>query len=130
VNELERLQREQQRLAAEEEKARKEDEARLQAYYAQRDELRLRLRELKVHERVRQQEAESARLEAIRLHAEYVKMNRAEMTKRLRELRLHRRLARLAQQLLRQQRVKLQPEPEIQVPVILVPPVPYRPPQQ
>jgi len=130
VDELERLQREQQRLAAEEERQRKEDEARLQAYYAQRDELRLRQRELKVHERVRRQEAESARLEAIRLQADYLKMNRAEMTTRLREFRLHRRLARLAQQQLRQQRVKLQPEPEIQVPVILVPPVPYRPPEQ
>ncbi len=170
VKELERLQREQQRLAEEEERQRKEDDARLQAYYAQRDELRLRQRELKVHERVRQQEAESARIEAIRLDAEHVKMNsaemamrlqklkvyarvrqqeaerarletirlnaesvklrRAEMAMRLRELRVHRRLARLAQQLLRRQRMKLQPEPRIQVPVILVPPVPYRPPKQ
>ncbi len=128
VNELERLQREQQRLAAEEEKARQEDEARLQAYYAQRDELRLRQRELKVHELMRQQEAEHARLEAIRLTAEYVKMNRAEMAVRLRELRVHRRLARLARQLLEPPKPK--PEAEIQVPVILVPPVPYQPPRQ
>ena len=119
VNELERVQREALRLAAEEEKQRREDEARLRAYYAQRDELRLRQRELKVHERIRQQEAENARLEAIRLNAEYTTMNRAEMSRRLRELRVHRRLARLARQ-------ALQPEPEaeIQVPVILVPPVP------
>jgi hypothetical protein len=54
VDELERLQQEQLRMAAEEEKARQEDEARLQAYYAQRDELRLRQREMKVHERIRQ----------------------------------------------------------------------------
>ncbi|MGQ0486164.1 MAG: AsmA family protein [Hyphomicrobiales bacterium] len=128
VDELERLQREQQRLAAEEEKARKEDEARLQAYYAQRDELRLRQRELKVHERVRRQEAERARLEAIRLNAEFVKLNRAEMAMRVRELRLHRRLARLAQQQFRQQRAK--EEPEAGVPLILVPPVPYKPPER
>lgn len=119
VDELERLQQEQLRMAAEEEKARQEDEARLQAYYAQRDELRLRQREMKVHERIRQQEAESARLEAIRLTAEYVEMNRAELSKRLRELRVHRRLARLARQLLQPK-----PEAEIQVPVILVPPAP------
>jgi hypothetical protein len=119
VDELERLQQEQLRMAAEEDKARQEDEARLQAYYAQRDELRLRQREMKVHERIRQQEAESARLEAIRLTAEYVEMNRAELSKRLRELRVHRRLARLARQLLQPK-----PEAEIQVPVILVPPAP------
>jgi hypothetical protein len=130
VDELERIQQEQLRLAAEEEKARKEDEARLQAYYAQRDELRLRQRESRVHQRVRQQEAERARLEAIRLNADYIKMNRAEMTRVLRELRVHRRLARLAQQQLRQQRLKPKPEPEIQVPVILVPPVPYQSPPQ
>ncbi len=119
VDELERIQREQLRLAAEEEKARQEDEARLQAYYAQRDEMYRRQRELKMHELMRQQQAELARLEAIRLTAEYVKMNRAEMARRMRELRMHRRLARLARQL-------LQPVPDakIQVPVILVPPAP------
>jgi hypothetical protein len=52
------------------------------------------------------------------------------MVMRLRELRVHRRLARLAQQLLQQQRLKPKPEAEIQVPIILVPPAPYQPPQQ
>ena len=37
----------------EEERMRKEDEAKLQAYYAQRDEIRLRQRELKVHAEMR-----------------------------------------------------------------------------
>jgi hypothetical protein len=48
VGDLEKLQAEQQRLAVEEEKMHKEDQEKLAAFYAQKVELRLRLRELRV----------------------------------------------------------------------------------
>lgn len=59
IKELERLQAEQKRLLAEEEKARREDEARLQAYLDHRRELRRRVREMQVHRKM-QVEAEAA----------------------------------------------------------------------
>ena len=95
VDELERLKQEQQRLALLEEKQRQDDEARLAAYYAQRDEVLLRKRELKVHAEMRVVEAERLRrtLEAER--AANAEINKAELKQRAREIRVLRRLARL-----------------------------------
>ncbi len=97
IDELERLQEEQKRLAAEEEKQRIEDEARLAAYYAQRDELLLRRREAKVHAEMRAVEAERLRqlIEAER--AANAEINKTEIRQRVREIRILRRLARQAQ---------------------------------
>ncbi len=97
VAELERLQKEQQRLAVEEEKLRLADEEKLQAYYAQRDEVLLRRRELKVHAEMRVLAAEKQRLEIESERAANTEINRTELKQRQRELRVHRRLARLAQ---------------------------------
>ena len=95
VDELERLQKEQQRLAAEEEKQRIEDEAKLQAYYAQRDEVLLRKREIKVHGEMRLAEAERLRQKLEAESAANLELNRGEMKQRLREIRIYRRLAKL-----------------------------------
>ncbi|MCB1379445.1 MAG: AsmA family protein [Alphaproteobacteria bacterium] len=94
IDELERLQKEQERLAREEERQRREDEARLEAYYAQRDELILRRRELKVHAEMRVLEAEllRQRLEAER--AANAEINKAELKQRVREVRVLRQIAR------------------------------------
>jgi hypothetical protein len=97
VAELERLRLEQERLAAEEQKARAEDEAKLQDYYAQRDELRLRQRELKVHAALRVRAAEALRQQLEASRAANAEINKAELKQRLRELRVYRRLARAAQ---------------------------------
>lgn len=131
VIELERLQKEQLRLAAEEERQRLEDEAKLQAYYAQRDELRLRQREIKVHAEIRVREAEELRVRLESERAANADLNRAELKQRLRELRIHRRMARLerlpkAVEAPRIQREPVKPQPmanpDAQVPLILVPP--------
>ncbi len=131
VIELERLQQEQLRLAAEEERQRLEDEAKLQAYYAQRDELRLRQREIKVHAEIRVREAEELRIKLESERAANADLNRAELKQRLRELRIHRRMARLerlpkAVEAPRVQREPVKPQPmvnpNVQIPLILVPP--------
>jgi hypothetical protein len=132
VAELERLQQEQLRLAAEEEKLRKEDEAKLQAYYAQRDEILLRRRELKVHAEMRLAAAEKLRQEIESQRAANAEINRNELKQRMRELRVMRRLAKLDQPALESDvsqipkvkppEPKPAPKPQIQVPVILVPP--------
>ncbi|MGH6855781.1 MAG: hypothetical protein ACREDN_10220, partial [Aestuariivirga sp.] len=98
VAELERMQQEQLRLAAEEEKLRQDDEAKLQAYYAQREEVQLRRRELKVHAEMRVFAAGQSRQQIESQHAANAEINRAEIKKRARELRVHRRLAELEQQ--------------------------------
>ena len=95
VDELERLQKEQQRLAAEEEKQRIEDEAKLQAYYAQRDEVLQRKREIKVHGEMRVAEAERLRQKLEAESAANLELNRGEMKQRAREIRIYRRLAKL-----------------------------------
>ncbi|MFN4143996.1 AsmA family protein [Aestuariivirga sp.] len=92
IDELERLQKEQQRLAELEEKQRLEDEARLQAYYAQRDELLLRRRELKVHAEMVVAEAERLRRQIESERAANAEINKAEIRQRAREVRLWRRL--------------------------------------
>jgi hypothetical protein len=133
VAELERLQQEQLRMAAEEEKLRLEDEAKLQAYYAQRDELRLRQRELKVHAEMRVLEAEQLRKKIESERAANAEINRVELKQRVREIRIHRRMARLERRLEpvvtvpapRAKAPATKPpaaKPEVQVPVILVPP--------
>lgn len=140
VKELERLQQEQQRLAAEEERMRAEDEAKLKAYYAQRDELRRRQQEVKVHQVARKAEEERQRIAAEKQRLEYFDLNRKELQMRVRELRTHRRLAKLAQELADPGSLDVTPQPRvkpavprrapsdetgrpgIQVPAILVPP--------
>ncbi len=139
VAELERMQREQLRLAAEEETLRKADEEKLQAYYAQRDEVQLRRRELKVHAEMRVLAAETLRRQLENERAANAEINRSEIRQRTRELKVHRRLARLAQQ--QKEATEAAPAPFdkppiipdadpklLQFPVTIVPP--SRPPSQ
>jgi hypothetical protein len=93
INELERLQQEQARLAKEEEKQRIEDEARLQAYYAQRDELLLRRRELKVQAEMQVMEAERLRRQIEAERAANAEINKQEIRQRLRELKTWRKVS-------------------------------------
>jgi hypothetical protein len=97
IDELERLQQEQLRLAEIEDKQRLEDEARLQAHYAQRDELILRRRELKVHGEMQVAAADRLRRQIETERAANAEINKAETRQRLRELRMWRRLARLSE---------------------------------
>ena len=135
VAELERLQREQERIAAEEERLRRRCR-KLAAYYAQRDELLLRRRELKVHAEMRVVAAEKLRVELEAERAADLDMNRVELRQRLRELRVHRRVAKLASDqtgasetpAARPRPVKRARPPEQQLPEIIVPPA--QPPSQ
>jgi hypothetical protein len=97
IDELERLQQEQQRLAKLEEQQRIEDEARLQAYYAQRDELLLRRREVKVMGEMQAAAADRLRKQIEAERAANGEINKSETRQRQRELRVWRRLARLAE---------------------------------
>jgi hypothetical protein len=90
LDELERLQREQQRIYEEQQRARREDEARLEAYYAQRRELQLRARELKAHRTNQEIQAERRRAETERLAKESAAINKRELSVRAREGRVHR----------------------------------------
>ncbi len=96
INELERLQQEQARLAKLEEQQRAEDEARLRAYYAQRDELLLRRRELKVQAEMQVMEADRLRRQIEAERAANAEINKQEIRQRLREVRTWRRLAEAA----------------------------------
>lgn len=109
VAELERMQKEQLRLAAEEEKLREADEERLQAHYAQRDEVQLRRRELKVHAEMRVLEAEKLRQQLESERAANAEINRSEIRKRTRELKVHRNLAKLARK--QEEAIKVAPAP-------------------
>ncbi len=91
VDELEKVQKEQERMALEEEELRKEDEERLTAFYAQKAELRLRQRELKVHSAQRILDVELAKAEEQRLIREGEVLNKSELRLRLRELRVYRK---------------------------------------
>ncbi|WP_290545107.1 AsmA family protein [Aestuariivirga sp.] len=93
ISELERLQQEQTRLAQEEEKQRAEDEARLEAYYAQRDELLLRRRELKVQGEMQVMEAGRLRRQIEAERAANTEINKQEMRQRLREIKTWRKAA-------------------------------------
>jgi hypothetical protein len=109
IDELERLQQEQARLALEEEKQRAEDEARLAAYYAQRDELLLRRRELKVQAEMQVVEADRLRRQIEAERAANAEINKSEMRQRLRELRTWRKLANLSE-------AAPAPAPKVEVP--------------
>ena len=128
LDELERLQQEQIRLAAEEEKLRLEDEARLQAFYAQRDEVLLRRRELKVHAEMQVAAADRLRRQIEAERAANAEINKTEMPQRLREVRTWRRVARLteAPEAAAPQPARQQPKPqrssETVKPVILAKP--------
>ena len=117
VAELERMQKEQLRLAAEEEKLREADEEKLEAYYAQRDEVQLRRRELKVHAEMRVLEAEKLRQKLESERAANAEINRSEIRQRTRELKVHKRLARLAKQ---QEAIKVLPAPHAE-PAVMEP---------
>jgi hypothetical protein len=93
IVELERLQQEQARLAKLEEEQRLQDEARLQAYYAQRDELLLRRRELRVHGELQAMEADRLRRQIEAERAANAEINKTEIRQRQRELKTWRRLA-------------------------------------
>lgn len=93
IVELERLQEEQARLARLEEEQRLADEARLQAYYAQRDELLLRRRELRVNAELQAMEAARLRRQIEAERAANAEINKDEIRQRQRELKTWRRLA-------------------------------------
>ena len=127
VKELERLRKEQEKFAAEDEKARLEDTAKLRAYYAQRDELRLRQRELKVHAGLRVAAAEALRQDIESARAANREINRAELKQRLRELRVYRKLAKEA--LLEIPVPRARPRLVKPVPEVVIEPLPLEPPQ-
>ena len=122
VDDLEKIQAEQQRLAIEEENQRKSDQERLEAFYAQRVELRLRLRELRTHANQQALDAEQAKIEQARLIKEGEELNRLELRQRMRELRFFRKLLADATRPAAPVKRKVKPAETIQVPVILVPP--------
>jgi hypothetical protein len=140
--ELERLQEEQARLLRLEEEQRREDEVRLQAYYAQRDELLLRRRELRVHGELQAIAADRLRRRIEAERAANAEINKSEIRQRLREMKTWRRLAQNAgppaatakQPASRPPRAPAKPEPVILekppgAPVIISP-APGSPPSQ
>ncbi len=116
VDALEKAQAEQERLAIEEEKLRKVDEERLTAFYAQRAELRLRLRELKVQAAQRILDVELAKVEEQRLIRDGEAINKAELRLRLRELRLYRKVVAEAAPAIAPRDKPVTPQPTVQVP--------------
>jgi uncharacterized protein involved in outer membrane biogenesis len=124
VAELERLRQEQERLAAAEAKARVEDEEKLRDYYAQRDELRARQRELSVHAVIRQRAADELRASIEAERGANAEFNKSEMKQRLRELRFYRRLAKAGGVI----SVAAPPKPKPKV--VPPPPPPVTPPPQ
>ncbi len=94
LRELERLQAEQQKATEEEDRQRREDEARLQAYYDQRRELARRLHEVDVHRQMAEAEAEQKQIDLEQAIAEGRPMNREEMQRRIRERQVHRYMRR------------------------------------
>ncbi len=125
VDDLEKIQAEQQRLAIEEENQRREDQERLEAFYAQRVELRLRMRELRTHANQQVLDAEQAKIEQARLINEGEELNRLELRQRMRELRFFRKLLADATRPAAPVKRKVKPAAPtefIQVPLILVPP--------
>jgi AsmA family/AsmA-like C-terminal region len=87
VAELDRMQKEQAKLVAEEEAQRKADEEKFAAYQAQRGELRLRQRELRVHAAQRLIDATQKKTELDRLIIQSQGINKREIAKFLRELK-------------------------------------------
>jgi hypothetical protein len=86
VDELEKVQAEQERLAREEEEMRKADQLRLEQFYAQRAELRLRQRELRTFQAQRLIDAEFEKKRSAMLIAAGRQISREELARRLREL--------------------------------------------
>jgi len=119
VAELERLQQEQERMAAEEDRLRLEDEARLIAYYVQRDELIMRRRELKLHGEMRLAIAEALRREIEEARPLQARINTVELRQRKRELQHWRQMTRLDTE--RREAIDRMFE-NFQVPYIVVPP--------
>ena len=109
VVDLEKLQAEQQRLAIEEEKAHVQDQEKLVAFYAQKAELRLRTRELRVQAEQRVRDAELAKVAQEKLIQEGDAINRLEIRKRLRELKVYRK-------------AEIAPKPTVQLPPVVKPP--------
>jgi uncharacterized protein involved in outer membrane biogenesis len=122
VDELEKVQKEQERLALEEEELRKDDEERLTAFYAQKAELRLRLRELKVQSAQRVLDVELAKAEEIRLIREGEAINKSELRLRLRELRVYRKVLAEAVPAVTPRDKPVAPQVPIQVPTVPVSP--------
>jgi hypothetical protein len=116
VDALEKVQKEQERMAIEEEKLRKLDEERLTAFYAQRAELRLRQRELKVHAAQRILDVELAKAEEQRLIRDGEAINKAELRLRQRELRVHRKVLAEAAPAIAPRDKPVTPQPAVQVP--------------
>jgi AsmA family/AsmA-like C-terminal region len=114
IDELERLQREQERLAREEEQQRKLDEERLQAYYAQRDELILRRRELRIHSEMRAYESERMRQRIEADREANAAISKDELRQRMRELKTFRQQAKLTRAAVPVQVVRPKPKAAIQ----------------
>ena len=114
IDELERLQREQERLAREEEQQRKLDEERLQAYYAQRDELILRRRELRIHSEMRAYESERMRQKIEADREANAAISKDELRQRMRELKTFRQQAKLTRAAIPVQVVRPKPKAAIQ----------------
>lgn len=87
--ELDRVQKEQVKLVAEEAAQRKRDEEKFAAYQAQRGELRLRQRELKVHAAQRLIDAAAQKAELDKIMAAGAAINKIEIAKFKRGLTLH-----------------------------------------
>ena len=90
LKELEKLQADQQKMMDEEDRQRREDEARLEAYNEQRRELQRRLKEVDVHRHMRETEAAAHKIELEQAIAEGRAINRQEMQRRVRERQVHR----------------------------------------
>jgi AsmA family/AsmA-like C-terminal region len=86
--ELERVQKQQAEIIAKEEKQRIDDEAKFQAYQEQKAELRLRLRETKVHTVQRTKDAAVAKAAIDALLATEPKATQSELAQRKRELKI------------------------------------------
>lgn len=125
VDELEKVQAEQERLAVEEEKLRRSDEERLTAFYAQRAELRLRLRELNVHSAQRILDVELAKAEEQRLIRDGNAINKAELRLRQRELRVHRKVLADAVPAISPRDKPFAPQEKVQPPLVPVRPTDF-----
>ena len=117
VVDLEKLQVEQQRLAREDEEMHRQDAEKLASFYAQKAELRLRLREMRVQADQRVLDLQLAAAEQLRLIQEGTAMNKLEIKQRLRELKAYRK----AEIAVPVQKPKPKPVEVIQGPVLLVP---------
>jgi hypothetical protein len=94
LRELEKLQSEQQKVIDEEDRLRRADQEKLQAYNDQRNELQRRLREVDVHRRVREERAEATKTALDQAVAEGRAINRTELMRKLRERQVHRVISR------------------------------------